>query len=278
MLEKLNNIGEKEKHKNEEKIEKIKPKEEAKKVDINIINSDKNKVANNHSQKLAKFEAKDKPKEEKEKININEKSKSANINNFEKGKERKSIETAKKINNNAFNNNPFILKDKKEEKPKENEPKNKFNNIQNKTKEDNPKPNKNFIKQNSINSNQKEEQKKINPFIEKNTIKKEETAKPVASNNKIGSTFAEKMKKMNELFKNQPMSNQIGRRKTVSVPNPKLERMSWKNRGSANLGIISEEPDKMRPGYDPAANLEKTLDSVVINKRKRKMTRAVFKG
>ena len=131
-------------------------------------------------------------------------------------------------------------------------------------------------------TNQKEEPKKVNQFIEKNKLKKEETAKPEtskASSEKLGLSFADKMKKMNELFKNQPIQGGAYRhRKTVNIPSSKLERFGWRGSGSNNLGIIAEEPDKMKPGYDPSANLEKTLDSVVVNKRKRKMTRAVFKG
>ncbi len=51
-----------------------------------------------------------------------------------------------------------------------------------------------------------------------------------------------------------------------------------KSSNSGNLGIISEEPDKMKPGYDPAANLEKTLDSIVVKKdKKKKKKKPTFK-
>ena len=56
------------------------------------------------------------------------------------------------------------------------------------------------------------------------------------------------------------------------------ERGNWKDAGANNLGIINEEPDKMKPGYDPAANLQKKLDVIVVDKRKRKKTIASFKG
>ena len=42
---------------------------------------------------------------------------------------------------------------------------------------------------------------------------------------------------------------------------------------SNNLGIINEEPDKMKEGYDPAANLQQTLEHVVIQKNKKKKKR-----
>ena len=47
-----------------------------------------------------------------------------------------------------------------------------------------------------------------------------------------------------------------------------------------NIDIISEEPDKMKPGYDPAANLQKTLDSVVVVKKdkKKKKKPTTFNG
>ena len=120
--------------------------------------------------------------------------------------------------------------------------------------------------------------------MEKNKIKKEEPVNPSTSNNKFGLSFAEKMKQMNNLFKNQGMQGGQRRGRSVMIPSSKLgfgknnNNAGWKDRGSNNLGIISEEPDKMKPGYDPASNLQKTLDGVVVDKRKRKMTRAVFKG
>ena len=158
----------------------------------------------------------------------------------------------------------------------------KLNNEQSIIKQDNSNINKNNNKaQNHIKDIPKEENKRMNPILEKNKQKKEEMVKPKEnSNNKVSLGFAEKMKKMNELFKNQ--GNQSRRGKSVMVKGTKFgfgkESSGWNNNGSNNLGIISEEPDKMKPGYDPASNLQQTLDGVVINKRKRKMTRAVFKG
>ena len=258
---------------------------------------------------MNKVEEKEKPKEEEKKNNINDSIKNINIKTLEK--EKKSIEETKKTNSIINNNKPSNIINKKEEKPKENESKKsnlvserlkfitggnnenpsknpekiqfKSNNIQNKAKEDNSKHKKNLPMQNNIKLNPKEEPKKSNPFLEKNKIKKEEPVKPVTSNNKFGLSFAEKMKQMNDLFKNQGMHGGQRRGKSVMVPSSKLgfgknNNVSWKDRGSNNLGIISEEPDKMRPGYDPASNLQKTLDGVVVDKRKRKMTRAVFKG
>ena len=51
-------------------------------------------------------------------------------------------------------------------------------------------------------------------------------------------------------------------------------------RGAKTNDIIVEEPDKMKAGYDPAANLQKTLDSVVVVKKnkKKKKKPTTFKG
>ena len=88
---------------------------------------------------------------------------------------------------------------------------------------------------------------------------------------------------MNDLFKTQSQQDHLRRGKSVRISSTKLGfgqgKSDWKDSGPNNLGIIKEEPDKMKPGYDPAANLEKTLDKVVVvNKKKKKMKKAVFKG
>ena len=95
---------------------------------------------------------------------------------------------------------------------------------------------------------------------------------------KFGGDFASKLNKMNEMFKNQGKDGPIKHRKTVvnsggqfGFGSPSSGPIN--NSGSQNLGIINEEPDKMKAGYDPASNLQKTLDSVVVvqkNKKKKK--------
>ena len=51
-----------------------------------------------------------------------------------------------------------------------------------------------------------------------------------------------------------------------------------KKNESSNLGIIMEEPDKTKEGYDPSSNLQQTLDSVVIKKNKKKKKLPSFDG
>ena len=309
MSEKINELRCEEKSK-KEKNEKIIPKEEPKKDNVNIkdkINAFNNNNNLNNKNKPNNIEIKQKPKEEIKKPIIKEKI-NTKLPENEKGMQKK--EETKKINNININNKPTNLNynNKPDEKSKQieakksnvvserlkmttagnNAPKKqdkvqfKLNNEQNIIKQDNSNINKNNNKaQNHIKDIPKEENKRINPILEKNKQKKEEMVKPKEnSNGGVGLGFAEKMKKMNELFKNQ--GNQSRRGKSVMVKGTKFgfgkESSGWNNNGSNNLGIISEEPDKMKPGYDPASNLQQTLDGVVINKRKRKMTRAVFKG
>jgi len=75
---------------------------------------------------------------------------------------------------------------------------------------------------------------------------------------------------LNELFKNP------GRRRGMSVARPTVGG-GLEPLGGKDLGIIREEGDVMRPGYDPSDNLEKNLDEIVVT-RKRKRTITAFKG
>ena len=97
--------------------------------------------------------------------------------------------------------------------------------------------------------------------------------------NRLGSGFANRLKQMNVLFNNQGKDNDKRRGHSMMVSSKiGFGGGNWKNDGSSNLGIINEEPDKMKPGYDPAVNLQKRLDAIVVTKNKRKKTIAEFKG
>ena len=92
-----------------------------------------------------------------------------------------------------------------------------------------------------------------------------------------GGAFASRLNQMNEMFKKQAEGGGLSRRFSAVNPTGKYgqpkETGGWKNTNSNNLGIINEEPDKMKAGYDPSANLQKTLDKVVViqkNKKKKK--------
>ena len=92
-----------------------------------------------------------------------------------------------------------------------------------------------------------------------------------------GGAFASRLNQMNEMFKKQAGGGGLSRRFSAVNPTGKYgqpkEIGGWKNTNSNNLGIINEEPDKMKAGYDPSANLQKTLDKVVViqkNKKKKK--------
>ena len=88
-----------------------------------------------------------------------------------------------------------------------------------------------------------------------------------------GGGFSEKLKLINEMFKKQ--EKEYGPRRGFSVRTPSSRfgigniGAGWKDGGNNNLGIIMEEPDKMKPGYDPALNLEKKLDEVIMVQKKK---------
>ena len=77
--------------------------------------------------------------------------------------------------------------------------------------------------------------------------------------------------KLNDMFKNQgPLGGR--RRVTVGMPHSMAYGRGGPSggHGGNNLDIIKEEPDKMKPGYDPALSLSQTLDSVVVVKKDKK--------
>ena len=212
--------------------------------------------------------------------------------NQKKKKEQKK--QPNKVNNNfnekikQFNIDKIS---KKEEKDKniigENK---KLNNIiQNKIVDDNNNKKEPILKKGNLVSDRMKKIKEEDSLTKKsergrvrfNEQNKKETQDKI-KNNKFGLGFSEKLRKMNELFKNQGKDQGPKRGHSVMVSSSKLgfgkERGNWRDAGANNLGIINEEPDKMKPGYDPAANLQEKLDVIVVDKRKRKKTIASFKG
>ena len=103
---------------------------------------------------------------------------------------------------------------------------------------------------------------------------------------KFGGDFASKLSQMNEMFRNQGADP--GQKHRFSVTNKhgkfdinkenKDSSGELKKNESSNLGIIMEEPDKTKEGYDPSSNLQQTLDSVVIKKNKKKKKPPTFDG
>ena len=108
-----------------------------------------------------------------------------------------------------------------------------------------------------------------------NTKKNEPPKSNVLKNFEAG--FASKLAPMNDLFKKQGADGMKHRLSAVA-PKPKFglnkpATTTTNPSSSNNLGIINEEPDKMKEGYDPAANLQQTLEHVVIQKNKKKKKR-----
>ena len=125
--------------------------------------------------------------------------------------------------------------------------------------------------------------KKANNPISSGIQKKTETSsKPSPA----AGSFGSKLSQMNEMFKNKGLERNGpgGQRPSMMMGMPQSSKFgkgggAGNSSGGGTSGIINEEPDKMRPGYDPAANLEKTLDAVVVVKKdKKKKKKPAFKG
>ena len=276
-------------HKNEEK-DKSEPnkkeentKEKATKPKTNLVQerlkmmmaqNDQSKKDRKVSEPIQKKE--EKPKEDiRKKSNIEEKIKklSETTNNQEKKPSEqdnnkkdenfkaKFAERIKQMQSGNIN-----IKEEKKEAPKK-------LNIEEKMKQlgehDQPK------KEEKKEEEKKEEEKpkKINPFLEFDkqnsapTIPKSSTSKRntnILNSSKFGGNFASRM---NEMFKKRGTEGNLSHTKTFSKGGPSGIK---EETGSQNLDIISEEPDKMKPGYDPSVNLQQKLDSVVVQKNKKK--------
>ena len=117
------------------------------------------------------------------------------------------------------------------------------------------------------------------------------TTKPDAITKKVTvkaatSYFGTKLSQMSEMFKNKGIKpGQHRPSMLVGMP----ENFKFGNSGpilggpkrpGASCEIINEEPDKMKPGYDPAENLQKTLSAVVVVKKdkKKKKKPTTFNG
>ena len=98
----------------------------------------------------------------------------------------------------------------------------------------------------------------------------------------VPSSFASKLTQMSEMFKNNKGRQAGGHRPSMMIGMPQSFKFgkSGPIPSKPEMDIINEEPDKMKPGYDPAANLQKTLDSVVVVKKdkKKKKKPATFNG
>ena len=98
-------------------------------------------------------------------------------------------------------------------------------------------------------------------------------AKKTTKQPAVPGSFSSKLSQMSEMFKNKGMGK-TGHRPSMLIGMPqnfKFGQNSGGSKGSVQSNdIITEEPDKMKAGYDPAANLQKTLDSVVVVKKDKK--------
>ena len=238
-----------------------KPKEEIKKTNTNSI---ADKIKNMTGEK---------PKEEIKKTNTN--------SIADKIKNMKSCEIPKKEEPKKTSNIADRIKNlnsteipKKEEPKKTNNFADRIKNMEGKsaTKQENQKPA--IPKRGSVFN--------PNPMA----FKQEKKAETTTNTGNQPMSFGNKLNKLNEMFKNKGFGPKPpgGHRPSMILGMPQNFKFGKQMPGSSieskKTEIIMEEPDKMKPGYDPSANLQKTLDSVVIVKKdkKKKKKPGAFKG
>jgi len=266
---------------NEKKEEKEKEvKKEEKKPKTNLVQERLKMMMLNNAKKQAEdkkpvekdtTKKDDKKKPEASKNAFAERIKNMEAANNDKKQEKK--EEPKKLNNNFLNKlKQFQEQPKKEEKPK---PK-----PQEKPKEK-PKENPKEQPKNQTSENPQGKPTFRNAIMERlNKRNSQDTTKknePPKNNvlNKFGGAFALKLAQMGMVGNQGPPG--MRHRFSAMIPSSKMgfgkktESSTQDNNNANNLGIINEEPDKLKEGYDPATNLQKTLDSVVIQKNKKKM-------
>ena len=133
----------------------------------------------------------------------------------------------------------------------------------------------------AFNEQPKKEEKKTSQVVQNSDTLKKIPNKIDTS--KFGGDFASKLSQMNEMFKNQGADPALRHRYSLVPKHGKYNinkepSGELKNKESSNLGIITEEPDKSKEGYDPSTNLQKTLDAVVVKKNKKKKKPPTFSG
>ena len=185
-------------------------------------------------------------------------------------------------------------KDEKKEPPK------KLNSLNDRIKAFNEQPKKEEKKEEKDKDKEKEKDKETDEKSKGNNkvldrLKKARTSQVVQNSDtlkkipnkidtsKFGGDFASKLSQMNEMFKNQGADPALRHRYSLVPKHGKYNinkepSGELKNKESSNLGIITEEPDKSKEGYDPSTNLQKTLDAVVVKKNKKKKKPPTFSG
>ena len=118
--------------------------------------------------------------------------------------------------------------------------------------------------------------------INTNNNQKPNTNTNNSNNNKPLSNF-EKMRKMMEKrgagFGGPRPSAQMGIKDLESLQKFQKKMNIDSNNNNQGLGVIHEESDKMVKGYNPADDLEKKLDKIVVVKKdKKKMKKPTFEG
>ena len=242
------------------------------------------KKPNSIADRIKNISSGDQPKKEDKKQNsISDRIKNMNSVEIKKNEE------PKKPNNILDKNKGLTSSETSKKEEKQKEPQKKLNNFEDKINFGGGKPNP------SSTSNKFEPQRpalaKRGSAFEANIGKfgggkKNETSS--SSKPQPVNSFNSKLSQINEMFKKQGFGQKTagGHRPSMMIGMPQNFRfgkgmqMSGSSGGSKASEIIREEPDKMKAGYDPAASLQKTLDSVVVvqKKKKKKKKPVAFKG
>ena len=106
-----------------------------------------------------------------------------------------------------------------------------------------------------------------------NDNKKEE--KKVSNNNKVNDNKKNAFKDKLNMFANRGMMGAGRPRQSAQLNNVPNFGNLMKNKDS---GIIQDNPDILKPGFQPSDELEKKLDVIVVQKDKKKKKKVNFQG
>ena len=92
-------------------------------------------------------------------------------------------------------------------------------------------------------------------------------------NEKVPNSFKDKL----NMFANRGPMKFGGPRPSVQLASmPNFDNLIKNNNNKQNLDIIKENVDKEKEGYNPANELEKKLDNIVVKKDKKKKKKINF--
>jgi hypothetical protein len=154
-------------------------------------------------------------------------------------------------------------------KPTNNNNQNMNNNINNKNNNINNKINANMNKNINMNNNINNNNKNVNNNANKNTNNN--------ANNNINPTNKKPLSKFEQMRLMMENKGIGGKPRPSAQINPGGFNFG-KGGEDGNKGIINDQSDKMKAGYNPVNDLEKKLDNIVVQKDKKKKKKPNFQG